>query len=140
MYLLDTDVLSNVIKKCPSPRLLRKLAETPGEALFTTAVNIAEILYGAARVPHGRQLLSIFNEKIFPCLSILPFDLESAEIHGPLKAGLEKKGLSKSEPDLMIASIALRNNLTVVSGNSRHFAGIPRLRCEDWIGGSNDPR
>jgi len=135
MYLLDTDALSNVIKKSPSARLLRKLAETPSEALFTTAVNIAEILYGAARVPHGERYLSVFKEKVFPCLTILPFDLKSAEIHGPLKAQLEKKGLSKSEPDLMIASIALRNNLTVVSGNVRHFAGIPRLRCEDWIGG-----
>jgi predicted nucleic acid-binding protein len=135
MYLLDTDSLSNVIKKSPSARLLRKLAETPSEALFTTAINIAEILYGAARVPHGNRFLSVFKEKVFPCLTILPFDLESAEIYGPLKAGLEKKGLSKSEPDLLIAAIALSNNLTVVSGNARHFVGIPRLRCEDWIGG-----
>jgi predicted nucleic acid-binding protein len=134
MFLLDTDVISNVVKKTPSPRLLGKLDETPKDALFTTVINIAEILYGTARVPHGNRMLAAYKEKVFPNLTILPFDLESAEVYSPLRADLEKKGLPKSDPDLMIAAIAIRNNLTVVSGNAKHFAGIPRLRCEDWIG------
>jgi predicted nucleic acid-binding protein len=135
MFLLDTDVISNIVKKIPSSRLLRKLDETPKEALFTTAINIAEILFGAARVPHGHRILSVYNEMVFPRLTVLPFDLESAKIYGPLRASLETKGLSKGEPDLMIAAIALQNSLILVSGNARHFAGIPRLHCEDWIGG-----
>jgi tRNA(fMet)-specific endonuclease VapC len=135
MYLLDTDVLSHLVRKTPSGVLLARLASTPGEMLHTTSINAAEIHYGAARSEHGEEILRAFEEQVFPHLTILPFDEKSAPVFGRLKASLEKRGAPRSEPDLRIAAIALQHKLTLVTGNVRHFAGIPRLRLEDWIRG-----
>ena len=100
-----------------------------------TSINAAEIHYGAARAEHGEVILRIFEERVFPHLTVLPFDEKSAPVFGRLKAGLEKRGTPRSEPDLRIAAIALQHKLTLVTGNARHFAGIARLRVEDWVRG-----
>ena len=133
MYLFDTDSLSNVLKKNPSPLLLEKLEGIAEDLQFTTSINVSEIYFGAYRSKNSKKILKAYEDKVFPNLNILPFDAESGKIYGRLKARLEKKGLSKSEPDLRIASIAIQHNMTLVTGNTRHFMGIPGLNIEDWI-------
>ncbi len=141
MYLFDTDFLSHLAKRRRSARLLERLAATPQAAQFTSAVNTAEIYFGIERmetreaVPERRAalLLRFFEERVFPELSILPFDQECAPIYGRIKAELERKGQPRYESDLRIAAVALRHGLTVVTGNVRHFRGIPRLKVEDWF-------
>ena len=135
MYLFDTDSLSNIVKKHPSRLLLKKLEALPQEMQFTTSVNVSEIYYGAYRSRNRERILKAYEEKVFPSLNILPFDTQSGRICGRLKARLEKKGLSKSEPDLRIASIAIQHDMILVTGNKRHFRGIPGLNVEDWISG-----
>jgi len=134
MYIFDTDTLSNIVKGNPSTLLLRKLAELPPEFQHTTSINAAEIFYGAHRSPSTERILEAFHKKVFPNLEILPFDEHSALVYGKLRAKLEKKGLAKSEPDLRIAAIALQHKFVLVTGNTRHFQGIPRLKIENWIG------
>ena len=68
-------------------------------------------------------------------MNILPFDTDSGKIYGRLKALLEKRGLSKNEPDLMIAAIAIQHDMILVTGNKKHFMNIPGLNIEDWING-----
>lgn len=133
MYLFDTDVLSNVVKTEPSALLLEKLAKLPQDMQFTTAINIGEIYYGALRSAHAARILKGFEEKVFPQLTILAFDEESARVFGKMKARMEKRGLSASEPDLRIASIALQYKLTVITGNTKHFEKIPGVSVENWI-------
>ena len=133
MYLFDTDVLSNVVKKSPSAQLLEKLKKISQDMQFTTAVSVGEIYYGASRSPHKDKIIQVFEEKVFPNITILPCDEGSAGIYGSLKAKLEKVGLSTSEPDLRIASIALQHRLILISGNTQHFENIPRLEIENWI-------
>ncbi len=105
------------------------------ERQFTTSIDVSEIYYGAYRTKNRKKILDAFEEKVFPNLKILPFDVESGRICGRLKALLEKEGLSKSEPDLRIASIAIQYNMVLVTGNKRHFTNIPGLNVEDWING-----
>jgi tRNA(fMet)-specific endonuclease VapC len=137
MYLFDTDILSQLAKKRRPEILLSRLAQTPLASQFTSAVNVAEIYYGifAMKGPesHHERLLEFFGGQVFPRLTILPFDEEDALTYGRLKASLERKGQPRFEPDLQIAAIALRNRLTVVTGNVRHFAGIPGLKVENWL-------
>ena len=73
---------------------------------------------------------------VFPNLNILPFDTESGKICGKLKAQLEKKGISKREPDLRIAAIAIQYNMALVTGNIKRFKNISGLEVEDWINGN----
>ena len=152
MYLFDTDVLSVLAKRHPPESLVAKLARTPRVAQFTSAVNAAEIYAGIFRMggienvggaPGGAgqirrdtpqlRLLRYIEEQIFARLTILPFDRECARVYGRLRAALERRGRPRFEPDLQIASIALYHGLIVVTGNVRHFGGIPRLRIENWL-------
>jgi predicted nucleic acid-binding protein len=137
MYLFDTDVLSHLAKKRRPKSLMTRLARTPLASQFTSAVNAAEIYHGIFRMTDrdGLQdgLLRFFDERVFPRVSILPFDTDCAPVYGRIKAALERKGRPRFEPDLQIAAIALAHRLTVVTGNVRHFAGIPGLRVENWF-------
>jgi len=137
MYLFDTDTLSNVVKRKPSGRLLEKLEETPIAFQHTSAINVGEIYYGANRSSKKKQILKAFEEMVFPNVNILPFDRQSGQVFGILKAELEKRGIGCSEPDLRIAAVAIQHRLILITGNTRHFKDIPGLRLENWIGRSN---
>jgi tRNA(fMet)-specific endonuclease VapC len=137
MYLFDTDVLSQLAKKRRPEGLMSRLATTPLAVQFTSAVNVAEIYHGIYRIEGEggprESLLEFFDAQVFPRLTILAFEREDARAYGRLRASLERKGRPRFEPDLQIAAIALRHRLTVVTGNVRHFEGIPGLRVENWL-------
>ncbi len=133
MYLIDTDTLSNIVKKKPSEVLIKKLREIPSRFQYTTAINIGEIYFGAYKSDRKDQIIKAFEENVFPNVNVLAFDEESGKTFGELKANLEKKGIGCSEPDLRIASIAIQHDLILISGNIKHFKNIPDLKTENWI-------
>ena len=133
MYLFDTDTLSQVVRRAPSPGLLSRLASVPVDQQFTSAVTVGEMVYGAYRSQRREYLLRQLEERLWPNIRILPFNLRAAETYGRLRAELEQAGTPLSEPDLRIAAIALTHDLTVVTGNVRHFSRIPGLRVETWL-------
>lgn len=133
MYLFDTDCLSNILKKASSPLLIKKLESLPKGLQFTTSINVSEIYFGAYRSRNQEKILKAYEDKVFPNVNILPFDTDSGKIYGRLKALLEKRGLLKNEPDLMIAAIAIQHDMILVTGNKRHFMNIPGLNMEHWI-------
>ncbi len=112
---------------------MERLSRTPVASQLTTSVNIAEIYYGIARVEGREPLLRFFEDEVFPRLTILSFDAGTAPIFGRLKAAQERAGRPRQEPDLQIAAIALQHRLVLVTGNTRHFKGIPGLKVENWL-------
>ena len=132
MYCFDTDILSGTLKRDPPLHLIRRLAQTPPEVQFTTAITLGELLYGATKRGSPR-LQRLVREITLEALQVLPFDAAAAEVYGPLRAVLETEGRRLDEPDLRIASIALARDLTLVTGNLRHFGRVPDLRVENWL-------
>lgn len=132
MYCFDTDVLSAVLRREPPLALLRRLAQVPAGEQATTTITLGELLYGAAR-RGSDQLVRRVREVLTLAAVILPFDAEAAEVYGPLRAELERRGKRLDEPDLRIASIALSRELTLVTGNVRHFKRVPGLILENWL-------
>ena len=132
MYCFDTDVLSAVLRKSPALHVIRRLALVSPEAQFTTSINLGELLYGAAR-KGSAELVDRVREVVRRAQIVLPFDEAAAEVYGALRARLERSGKRLDEPDLRIASIALANDLTLVTGNVRHFSRVPDLRVENWL-------
>jgi tRNA(fMet)-specific endonuclease VapC len=132
VYCFDTDVLSAVIRKDPPLGLIRRLARTPVEQQFTTAITFGELLYGAARRANP-ALTAKVRDLLSGALVVLPFDEQAAEVYGSLRAQLEAEGRRLDEPDLRIASIALARELVVVTANVRHFGRVPDLRVENWL-------
>ncbi len=135
MYLLDTDVLSNLLRRAPSPTLVAKLASVPPERQFTSSITLGELIYGAHRLQERTvALLQRLDESLLPNLPVLPFDAPAARRYGEVRADLERHGTPIGDADLRIASIALARGLTVVTGNVRHFQRIPGLAVENWLG------
>ena len=131
--ILDTDVLG-ALSAGRYPRRMRDEVERAG-ALCTTAINWAEVCYGIARrmPPHAGVLRDRYSRLVRPFVQTLDFDEMCAEICGRLRADLERRGVPLNDTDLMIASIALRHDLTLVTGNTRHFSRLPGLKLENWL-------
>jgi predicted nucleic acid-binding protein len=134
MYLLDTDTLSNLLRKSPSLTLIAKLAAVPVEQQFTSSITLGELFYGAYRLElRGTALLEKIENLLLPHLAVLPFDSDAARHYGRVRAGMEKVGRPVGDADLRIASIALSRGLTVVTGNVRHFEPVHGLQVENWL-------
>jgi tRNA(fMet)-specific endonuclease VapC len=132
VYCFDTDVLSAVLRRDPALAVVRRLASVPPAEQSTTAITLGELLYGAAR-RGSESLVDRVRDLVATLVVVLPFDDAAAEVYGPLRASLESGGMPLGEPDLRIASIAIANELTLVSGNVRHFSRVPGLRLENWL-------
>ncbi|MBI2965911.1 MAG: type II toxin-antitoxin system VapC family toxin [Chloroflexi bacterium] len=134
MYLLDTDILSNLVRRTPSTALIAKLASVPAEEQFTSSITFGELIYGAFRLgPQAGPLLERIESALIPNLAVLPFDAMSARRYGQVRAELESHGTPIGDADLRIAAIALVRGLTVVTGNMRHFQRVPDLAVENWL-------
>jgi predicted nucleic acid-binding protein len=134
MYLLDTDILSNLLRRSPSPALITKLATVPPEQQVTSSITLGELVYGAYRLEdRAVALLQRLDETLLPNLSVIPFDASAARRYGETRAELERRGTPIGDADLRIASIALDRDLTVVTGNVRHFEKVPGLPVENWL-------
>jgi tRNA(fMet)-specific endonuclease VapC len=134
MYLLDTDILSNLLRRVPSITLITKLASVPIEHQFTSSITLGELIYGAYRLPtRTSALLEQLEKTLLPNLPVLPFDVAAARQYGGVRAELERRGIVLGDADLRIGAIALSRGLTVVTGNVQHFQRIPGLSVENWL-------
>ncbi len=136
MYLLDTDIVSNLIRRRPSGALLSKLDAVPEEDQLLSSITVGELLYGAYRLgTQGLSLLELLENLLAQGRTVLPFDGDAARRYARLRAELEQAGQPLAEADLRIASIALAGGLTLVTANVRHFARVPGLSVENWLEG-----
>ena len=132
MILLDTDTIS-VILRDPVGRVARRVARVRETERHTSSVTLGEMLYGLERMPHLVEKRELVENEVVKRLTILPFDIEAARHYARIRARLESEGRPLDDADLRIAAIALAHNLTLVTGNVRHFARVPGLRVENWL-------
>lgn len=132
MYLLDTDILSNLMKRKPSVRLQARVASVPAEAQFSSSITLGELMFGAKKKGSSRLVREV-EDRVASYLPMLPFDADAARRYGDIRAELERRGTPIGDADLRIASIALARGLTVVTGNTKHFARVPDLVLENWL-------
>ncbi len=134
MYLLDTDILANLMGRCPSTALIAKLASVPPEQQCTSSITLEELIVGASRF--GRRsaaLLSQIDVRLIPNLQVVPFDAAAARRYGELSASSARKGSPLGETALRVAAIAVVRDLTLVSGNPQYFKRLPGLSVENWL-------
>jgi predicted nucleic acid-binding protein len=130
-YLLDTNIISNVIKPEPSRALLAWLGAQKDDDLFIASLTVAEIQRGILEKPPGRKRSALdawfSGPEGPPALfagRILPFD-ERAGLHwARLMADGKAAGRSRSELDMIIASVAAANDCVVVTDNEKDFVDI----------------
>ncbi len=133
MYLIDTNVLSELIKRNPNPNFMARLRSTPADALFSASICIMELRYGVLKRGISADLWTKIERQILPRIGILPFAYKEAMKAGELIHHLYSIGQPIGIEDIMIASIALCNALTLVSANIKHFSRVPDLKTENWF-------
>jgi predicted nucleic acid-binding protein len=78
-------------------------------------------------------LLKLFESVLLPRATILPFAFSAAKKYGEIRSFLKKQGTPLAHADLQIASIALSMNMTLITGNLKHFQRVPQLTAENWL-------
>lgn len=129
-YLLDTNVCIDYL----NGRVIRVREHMesllPSEVVLCSVVK-AELFYGAMKSANP-PLTLVRQEPFISQFLSLPFDDAAAEKYGRLRAFLSKQGKPIGPNDLLIAAIALANNVTLVTHNTSEFGRVPGLQIEDW--------
>ncbi|MCY0855699.1 type II toxin-antitoxin system VapC family toxin [Cupriavidus sp. D39] len=126
MILLDTNVLSELLRPAPEGRVLTWIAAQPRATLFTTSVTRGEMLYGIKVLPDGRRqqgllaaILAIFNEELAG--QVLNFDSDAADAYAEIAALRRSLGKPISQFDAMIAAIARSRGAHLATRNVKDF-------------------
>ena len=131
MYLLDSNVCIRLLNESASSNMARKLAELTPDDIRLCSVVKSELYYGAYKSTRRERNLANLN-RFFSQFISLPFDDNAAAIAGQIRAQLDVAGTPIGSNDLLIAAIALSNDLTLVTHNTREFGRINGLKYEDW--------
>ena len=129
-FLLDTNVLSAHLRR-PSG-LAHRFFQYSGR-LYTTSIALAELFVWAHNRPDPTKVLNAIDELLFQEVNLLDFDRVCANEFGRVRIRLRRSGIEVPSVDLMIASVALVYDLTVVTHNTADFQNIPGLRLDDWL-------
>lgn len=133
MYLLDTNALSELIKRRPQPQFLDRLRQCPVEAFYTSTICVMELRHGSSRRPDKDAFWTRIEDEVLSRVQILDLSVQEAILAGDVLAYLYRRGEPIGIEDVLIGAAALAHDFTVVTANLRHFQRIPNLRVENWL-------
>lgn len=137
IYLLDTNILSEITKPKPNKNVVKKVIENKHISTIAS-VTYEEMLYGVKRLPASKKqsdLLSFNINFIQANYEIIPFDVHASWVLSDIRQRLEANGKPAPLADAMIAATAIANNLILVTRNVKDFESIREvssLMIEDW--------
>lgn len=139
MIVLDTNVVSELMRAAPSPVVLAWLGDFPGGELYTTAVTVAEIRYGIARLPEGRRREALHQaaNEVFAAFpqQVLPFDLVAANAYADVVAHRDAVGSPIDGFDAQIAAICRAHTATLATRNTKDFVETGIAIVDPWRAG-----
>lgn len=118
-YLLDTNIVSELTKPQPNAGVIAWLTGRDDTAL--SAITVEEIRFGV--VSRNLPALLAWADDFFPTQEILSVEASIARQAGIQRGEFRRRGISRSQADMLIAATALHYNLTLVSRNTRDFEG-----------------
>ena len=129
MILLDTNVVSELMRNSPSDHVLDWLDSQASETLFLSTVTLAEISYGLKCLPQGKHSQSLntrFKQFIKQAFEqrIISFDREAAYCYGELMAYRKRVGRPMSSLDGQIAAVAQANTMVLATRNIKDFNSL----------------
>jgi len=135
-YLLDTCVLSELVKPAPNHGVLAWIDSRGEGDLFMSAMALAELQRGVARLPPSRRRneLSAWLEDLQAGFDgrILPFTGETAACWGEMCARADAAGKTVAAFDSIIAATALEHGLALATRNVRDFSALPLMVIDPW--------
>lgn len=130
IYLLDTNVCIQYMRG-RSQALMTKILTVRESDIGISTITCAELEYGSSRSQNPTITRRKQND-FLARFQIVDFDRRAAEFYGDARATLSMAGLEIGKLDMLIAAIALANDLTLVTHNTREFSRVEGLRLEDW--------
>lgn len=132
-YVLDTNALSELMRERPNAGLEAKLAKHRSSCAIPAPV-IDELQFGVSRIAPGERqnMYQAWLEALMADFPIIPLDGLCAQWHGRERARLTNKGKPPSLYDGLIASIAVVNELILVTHNTVDFERFSGIRLLDW--------
>ena len=138
--LVDTNVISELIRRSPDPAVVDWAASHALESLHFSAVGEAELRYGAAIMPAGRRrdaLLADIERMLSDAFTnrILPFESAAARAYAEIAAKRRSAGRPIQPADCQIAAIARSRGLALATRNVRDFADVGIDIVDPWTAG-----
>lgn len=137
MIVIDTNVLSELLRPAPEPTVLAWVAAKPRSALFTTTITRAEILYGIALMPQGKR-----RDALLPCVQeifdedlagqVLPFDSDAADSFATIASARRMAGRPISQFDAMVAAVARSRGASLATRNGKDFVDCGISLIDPW--------
>lgn len=138
MIVVDTNVLSELMRPQPDATVLAWMDRVPGREFFSTAITVAEIQYGLARLPDGRRRdsLTAAAAAVFASFEdrILAFDTIAAGHYGPLVADRVSAGRPIAMADAQIAAICVAHGADLATRDGGGFEGTGVVVHDPWDG------
>lgn len=137
MILLDTNVVSEVMRPSPDPRVIGWLNSADARELHICTISIAEIIFGLELLPEGQRRQGL-EERFQSFLSaafthrVLSFDQAAARQYGPIMAERRRAGQPMSAPDGQIAAIACSQAMHLATRNTRDFHSCGLTLIDPW--------
>ena len=137
MILLDTNVVSELMRPAPDTKVRTWLDGLGATPVSTNAVTVAEVVFGLSRLPDGKHrsdLIEGFDALILgpPALPVPGLDEQAGRLAGEFRALRESLGLGPSPSDMMIAAIAAANGASLATRNVDDFSGLPISVINPW--------
>jgi tRNA(fMet)-specific endonuclease VapC len=128
-HLLDTNICSEHMRRPGG--LAHRFFQHSGQIAISTVV-LAELYAGAYKRPNPARILGLIADLLLE-VAVLDFDSQCAERFGVTQGSLLQQGISVPVADMMIASVALVHDLTLLTHNTMDYRNIPGLRLDDWL-------
>jgi len=137
MIVLDTNVLSELMRPQPSVRVMAWVAQQPTSELFTTSITEAEIFYGIESLAAGKRRKALLEaaEATFAedfAGRILAFDSDAARAFARLAANSRALGRPRSQADMQIAAIAKARGARLATHNAADFVDCNIDLVDPW--------
>jgi len=136
VIILDTNVISEIMKASPSVRVTKWLASHHHSRVFTTSVTQAEIFFGLELMPHGRKralydaAAAMFRDQFVD--HVLAFDGDASHIFAAIASGRRKAGQPIGQFDCQIAAIARSHGAAIATRDLRDFADCGVELIDPW--------
>ena len=129
-YMLDTNIVIYVIKRCPIDAL--DVFNLHAGQICISSITLAELFHGAAKstkIEYNLRRIEDFVSR----LEVLDYGSKAASHYGDIRTDLERKGTPIGVNDLHIAGHARSESLTLVTNNLREFERVEALRLDNWV-------
>jgi predicted nucleic acid-binding protein len=137
MIILDTNVLSALMRNAPDPNVEAWLDRQPRSSIWTNSITVLEIQTGLQIMPPGKKRISLTEdfERLLDRIDhrIAAFDEHSARLAAELTGLRQKKGRVGELRDTMIAGIVLAHHASLATRNLTHFADISATVVNPWV-------